>query len=75
MGNEDFVFCVFFPEKRNDKNEVVEKAFSTGITADELEEMIEKFFKDDTPYYEIISVCLYEVNHLSLPEDKSNDDR
>lgn len=63
VESEDYVFCVLFPAKRSFKNGVLIKGISDGVTADDLDAPFDQFFDNSQPFYQVLSVCLYEVSH------------
>lgn len=63
VENEDFVFCVLFPSRRSLKNGVFVKGIADGMTQDDLDAPFDQFFDNSQPFYQVLSVCLYEVSN------------
>uniref|UniRef100_A0A914CD41 Uncharacterized protein n=1 Tax=Acrobeloides nanus TaxID=290746 RepID=A0A914CD41_9BILA len=66
VENEDFVFCVLFPSRRSLKNGVFVQGIADGMTQDDLDAPFDQFFDNSQPFYQVLSVCLYEKYNWPL---------
>uniref|UniRef100_A0A914CJ99 Uncharacterized protein n=1 Tax=Acrobeloides nanus TaxID=290746 RepID=A0A914CJ99_9BILA len=62
VENDDFSYCRYFPARNSSGSLPSKKEKSDGIFKEEAtDEPFDEFFNQNDSFYEVLSICLYEV--------------
>uniref|UniRef100_A0A914CF37 Uncharacterized protein n=1 Tax=Acrobeloides nanus TaxID=290746 RepID=A0A914CF37_9BILA len=70
VTKDDYVYCSLFPAVRHPVTGKLVHAQVDGIIQEEVDGPFKKFFDAQEPYYQVLSICLYERYHF-FPNEPS----